>query len=103
MLDLLLQKWEENIFQEDLLYSCKDYFSVFKVKPVSFWFCGNKFIENCEILVWAEFMASHYFVHFKKCLSAERVLRSGHSSITYSECCKEFFQKHFHSPREVVC
>lgn len=27
VLDLLLQKWDENIWQEDLLYSCKDYFS----------------------------------------------------------------------------
>lgn len=51
VLDLLLQKWDENIWQEDLLYSCKDYFSVFKEKLVSFWFCVNKFIENCDFSI----------------------------------------------------
>lgn len=51
MLDLLLQTWEENILQEDLLFSCKDYFSGFKVKPVSFWFCVDKFVENCDFSI----------------------------------------------------
>lgn len=51
VLDLLLQKWDENILYEDFFHSCKDRFSVFKVKPLSFWFCVNKFIEKCVILV----------------------------------------------------
>lgn len=51
VLDLLLQKWDENILQEDLLYSCKDYFSVFKVKPVSFWFCVSKLRENSDFSI----------------------------------------------------
>lgn len=50
VLDLLLQKWKEKILQHDLLCSCKDRFFGFKVKPMSFWFGVNKFLENCMIL-----------------------------------------------------
>lgn len=58
VLDLLLQKWDKNILQEDLLYSSKDYFSVFKVKPVSFWFCVNNFIENGDFSIGRSYSKS---------------------------------------------
>lgn len=70
VLDSLLQKWEEKILQQDLLYSHKDQFSAFKVKLVWFWFCVNKFLENWQNL-WQDVILG-WFVHLKECLSNER-------------------------------
>lgn len=61
--------------------SCKDHFFVFKVKPMSFWFGVNKFLENRMILVQAEFMARHDLG--KGCLQMKVLLKSEASLSLY--------------------